>query len=278
MSRITKVFNQLHIDKRVALIPFITAGDPQPNITVPLMHTMVESGADLIELGIPFSDPMADGPIIQRASERALAHGITLHDCIKMVQEFRIQNTVTPVVLMGYLNPIESMGYEIFANSAAESGVDGVLIVDAPPEESSELLTSLRNQFIDPIYLLAPTSTEERIQRICNAASGFVYYVSIKGVTGASHLDIAAVENRLHTIRKFTRLPLGVGFGIHDSATAARLAQIADAVIVGSAIVKRIEELQTQPAAILTAIAKFLDSLRFALNTVTKPNPITILL
>lgn len=266
MSRISNVFDQLHDKNRVALIPFITVGDPQLNVTVPLMHAMVAAGADIIELGIPFSDPMADGPVIQRASERALANGITLHDCIDTVQKFRVHNLVTPIVLMGYLNPIESMGYTRFATQAAAAGVDGVLVVDAPPEEAQELLSILRIQHLDPIYLLAPTSTKERIQNICHAASGFVYYVSIKGVTGASHLDIAEVQQRLQLIRKSTNLPLGVGFGIHDPVTAALMAKIADAVIVGSAIVRRIEELQHQPTEIPAVIGNFLSSLRIACN------------
>lgn len=266
MSRISNVFNELHDKNRVALIPFITVGDPQLNVTVPLMHAMVAAGADIIELGVPFSDPMADGPVIQRASERAIANGITLHDCIATVQKFRVHNLVTPIVLMGYLNPIEIMGYTTFATQAAAAGVDGVLVVDAPPEEAQELLSALRNQFVDLIYLLAPTSTEARIKLICNVASGFVYYVSIKGVTGASHLDVAAVREKLQIIREVTSLPVGVGFGINDPETASRMAQIADAVIVGSAIVRRIEELQHQPAEIPAAIGNFLSSLRIACN------------
>lgn len=267
MNRITHVFSSLRMQGKVALIPFVTAGDPQPTVTVPLLHAMVAAGADLLELGIPFSDPMADGPVIQRSSERALANGITLHDCLNMVRVFREQNSNTPIILMGYLNPIEAMGYQQFARQAGESGVDGVLIVDVPPEESADLLTALHSHAIAPIYLLAPTSTPERIQRICATASGFVYYVSIKGITGASHLDIATVKERLAMIRTITKLPLGVGFGIHNAENAASMAEIADAVIIGSAIVKRIEALQDQPVAILAAITQFLTSLRTAIDT-----------
>ncbi len=206
MSRIEGVFSALHERGKTALIPFVTAGDPNPEATVPLLHAMVDAGADLIELGIPFSDPMADGPVIQRASERALKHGVSLSDCLEMVSQFRQRDQQTPIVFMGYLNPIEVMGYAAFAARAQAAGVDGILIVDAPPEASSELLAALRAQAIDPIYLLAPTSTAERIRMICNTASGFVYYVSIKGVTGASHLDVPAVAEKLDAIRRVTNL------------------------------------------------------------------------
>lgn len=269
MNRITHTFNELRNKNRVALIPFITAGDPQRHITVPLLHAMVAAGADLLELGVPFSDPMADGRVIQRSSERALTNGVSLRDCIDMVRVFREHNATTPVILMGYLNPIEAIGYESFAQQAALAGVDGVLVVDAPPEESDELLQALRDQNLDPIYLLAPTTTDERIQRICNAASGFVYYVAIKGVTGAAHLDTAAVFDRLKIIRKFTQLPLGVGFGINDPETASRMASVADAVIVGSAVVRRIEERRFEPLTIADAVAQFLSTLRQALNLST---------
>jgi len=270
MSRIEGLFTRLRDRGRTALVPFVTAGDPQRSVTLPLMHAMVEAGADLIELGVPFSDPMADGPVIQRASERALANGMTLGTCLELVRAFRERDPATPVVLMGYLNPIEVMGYPTFARHAAAAGVDGVLVVDAPPEEGEELLAALRAQAIDPIYLLAPTSTPERIRRICAAASGFVYYVSIKGVTGAGHLDVAEVRGRLDAIRRMTHLPLGVGFGIQDAATAARMAEGADAVIVGSALVSRIEALRERPAAIPGEIAGFLRGLRAALDAVQK--------
>lgn len=268
MSRIASVFAQLRAQGRTALIPFVTAGEPQLSVTVPLLHAMVAAGANLLELGIPFSDPMADGPVIQRSSERALANGVTLRDCLGMVRTFREQDAATPVILMGYLNPIEAIGYTAFAMQAEAAGVDGVLVVDAPPEEGAELVAALRHHAIDPIYLLAPTSTPERIQRICAAANGFVYYVSIKGITEATHLDIRAVRERLATIRNFTQLPLGVGFGINDPETAALMAQVADAVIVGSAIVRRMEAMIAQPAAIPEAIAQFIGDIRTAINAV----------
>jgi tryptophan synthase alpha chain len=270
MSRISKCFADLHAKGRTALVPFITAGDPQPGVTVPLMQAMVEAGADIVELGVPFSDPMADGPVIQRASERALAHHVRLSDCLDMVSRFRERDGDTPVVLMGYLNPVEVMGYEAFARRAAEVGVDGVLLVDVPPEEGHELLQALRGRELDLIYLLAPTSTDERIRRICASASGFVYYVAVKGVTGAGHLDTAAVAAKLDRIRRVTRLPLGVGFGIKDAATAAQMAGIANAVIVGSAIVSRIEQLRERPEAIAGEIGSFLKGLREAMDEVKK--------
>ncbi len=270
MSRIKGVFEQLHRAGRTALIPFVTAGDPKPQVTVPLMHAMVEAGADLIELGIPFSDPMADGPVIQRASERALENGVSLSDCMEMVREFRRTDAKTPVVFMGYLNPIEVMGYAAFAARAAEAGVDGVLVVDAPPEEGHDLLEAMRSHAIDPIYLLAPTSTPQLIRSICDSASGFVYYVSIKGVTGAANLDVEAVGEKLDQIRRMSNLPLGVGFGIKDAETAAAMAHLANAVIVGSAVVGRVEQLKDRPEAIPEAVAGFLRGLRQAMDQVKK--------
>ncbi len=268
MSRIAACFEQLKARRRVALIPFVTAGDPEPSVTVPLMHAMVEAGADLIELGVPFSDPMADGPVIQRSSERALEHRVSLRDVLAMVGEFRKQNRETPVVLMGYLNPVEVMGYQAFATAAAEAGVDGVLTVDLPPEEAEGLLPALREREIDPIFLLAPTSTEERIRRICNAASGFVYYVSVKGITGAGNLAIDEVSEKVAAIRKVTELPVGVGFGIKDEGSARAVARVSDAVIVGSAIVTRMEKLASRPDAIGAEVGGFLASLRQAIDTI----------
>jgi tryptophan synthase alpha chain len=209
MSRIAEKFSQLKAQGRKALIPFITAGDPIPQITVDLMHELVSAGADIIELGVPFSDPMAEGPVIQRACERALEYHVSLSDVMNMVARFREIDSETPVVLMGYLNPIEIMGYESFAEHAADAGVDGVLVVDIPPEEGGALLQALRTKELDQIYLIAPTSTPERIQRICDASGGFVYYVSLKGVTGASHIDLATVEAKLQAIRANTELPVG---------------------------------------------------------------------
>ena len=266
MSRIADKFARLKGEGRKALIPFITAGDPIPDITVDLMHDLVSAGADIIELGVPFSDPMADGPVIQRASERALEYGVSLSDVIKMVSRFREVDSETPVVLMGYLNPVEIMGYQVFADRAAEAGVDGVLIVDIPPEEGSELLQTLREKALDQIYLVAPTSTPERIQRICDSAGGFVYYVSVKGVTGASHLDLDAVEDKLQEIRTHTGLPVGVGFGIKNAETAAAVSRLADAVVVGSALVSRVEALSGEPEKIGAALREVLSAMRLAMD------------
>jgi tryptophan synthase alpha chain len=266
MSRIPARFADLATRGRTALIPFVTAGDPDLATTVPLMHAMVAAGADLIELGVPFSDPMADGPIIQRASERALAHHTRLRDVLDLVRQFRGQDATTPIILMGYLNPVETMGYAAFAEAASAAGVDGILLVDAPPEESGELVAILRQAGIDLVYLLAPTSDEDRIRKIGAVASGFVYYVAVKGVTGAGHLDLGDVEARLTKIRRLIDLPVGVGFGIKDAETAARVARMGDAVIVGSAIVGRIEALAMKPAEIPAAIGDFLAGLRAAID------------
>jgi tryptophan synthase alpha chain len=252
---------------RKALIPFITAGDPIPEITVDLMHDLVSAGADIIELGVPFSDPMAEGPVIQRACERALEYHVSLSDVMNMVARFREIDSDTPVVLMGYLNPIEIMGYDSFAERAADAGVDGVLVVDIPPEEGSALLRALRDKELDQIYLIAPTSTPERIQRICDASGGFVYYVSLKGVTGASHLDLAMVEEKLQAIRASTGLPVGVGFGIKNAEAAAAISRVADAVVVGSALVSRVEALAAEPEKIGAALREVLAAMRHAMDT-----------
>jgi len=270
MSRIAGMFARLRNEGRTALIPFVTAGDPSSEVTVPLMLRMVAAGADLIELGVPFSDPIADGPVIQRATERALARGVTLHDVLEIVRRFRAQDGDTPVVLMGYLNPIEVMGYETFAAAARDAGVDGALVVDVPPEEGQELVTALRAQELDLVYLLAPTSDAERIERIGAVASGFVYYVSVKGVTGAGHLDVDAVAAKLAEIRARIELPVGVGFGIKDGRDAARVATVADAVIVGSAIVRRIEELGDTPELVPERIGAFVGELRAAIEAAVK--------
>lgn len=242
MSRIKSAFERLNAEGRKALIPFITAGDPSAELTLPLMHTLVEAGADVIELGVPFSDPMADGPTIQRASERALAKGMTLRKVLQLVVEFRKTDEKTPVVLMGYANPIEAMGQEKFAAAAAAAGVDGVLVVDYPPEEALSFGAAMKANGMDPIFLLAPTSTAERIAQVAEIASGYVYYVSLAGVTGSGALNVEAVAERLPQIREKTGLPVGVGFGIRDAATAARIAAIADAVVVGSRIIEEIEQ------------------------------------
>lgn len=242
MSKIQATFERLQAQGRRALIPFITAGDPDAALTLPLMHTLVEAGADIIELGVPFSDPMADGPTIQRASERALAKGMNLKKVLAIVTDFRKTDAQTPVVLMGYANPIEAMGVERFGAAAQEAGVDGVLVVDYPPEESAEFSAAMKRRALDPIFLLAPTSTEDRIAGTAKLASGYVYYVSLKGVTGSAALDVDAVAARLPAIREKTGLPVGVGFGIRDAETAGRIARIADAVVIGSRIIEEIEK------------------------------------
>jgi len=266
MSRIEHCFATLQAGQRKALIPFVTAGDPRPELTVPLMHAMKAAGADIIELGVPFSDPMADGPVIQRASERALRHHVSLRQVLDMVAEFRAQDPDTPLVLMGYLNPIEVMGYEAFARAAQEAGVDGVLTVDMPPEEATGYVAALQAAEIDPVFLLAPTSTEERLRVISAMARGFVYYVSLKGVTGAATLDVAAVAARLEQIRAITDMPIGVGFGIKDAATAARIARIADAVVVGSALVRIIEAATGDEDRIRREVAALLAEMRQAID------------
>lgn len=266
MSRINACFEKLKADGRKALIPYVTAGDSDPKVTVPLMHAMVKAGADIIELGVPFSDPMADGPVIQRAAERALEHHTSLHDVLAMVVEFRQQDSDTPVVLMGYLNPVEVMGYAVFAEAAAKAGVDGALTVDLPPEEAAELVTALKSQQLDPIFLLAPTSDDTRIKLICDAASGYVYYVAVKGVTGAGNLDVQSVSDKLDQIRKHTALPVGVGFGIKDAESAAAVGAVADAVVVGSALVQKVEQAAGQHDRINTEIADLLAQMRAGMD------------
>jgi len=266
MSRIAQRFSDLKANGRKALIPFVTAGDPNPNVTVPLLHAMVEAGADLLELGVPFSDPMAEGPVIQKACERALVHNTSLYDVLAMVKQFRQSDADTPVVLMGYMNPVEIMGYESFAKAAVEAGVDGLLTVDMPPEEAGDLVAALAEASIDPIFLLAPTTVDERIAKICADASGFVYYVSLKGVTGAANLDVAAVEHKVEQIRRHTDLPIGVGFGIRDAETAQRVSAVADAVVVGSAVVNRVAENADQPDKINEAVCSLLREMRQAMD------------
>ncbi|HJV05775.1 MAG TPA: tryptophan synthase subunit alpha [Chromobacteriaceae bacterium] len=239
MSRIANCFAALNGKK--ALIPFITAGDPQPAVTVELMHGLVDGGADIIELGVPFSDPMADGPVIQRASERALAHRVGLKNVLEMVAEFRQRNGTTPVVLMGYLNPVCAMGYTRFAEQAKAAGVDGVLTVDCPPEEAPELSAALTGAGLDPVFLIAPTTPLERVKEIARHARGYVYYVSLKGVTGAGNLDIDDVARKIAALREYIQVPIGVGFGIRDGATAKAISVTADAVVVGSRLVQEIE-------------------------------------
>lgn len=268
MSRLATRFAQLKQQGRVALIPYITAGDPQPTVTVPLLHALVAAGADVLELGVPFSDPMADGPVIQQAAERALKHHVSLHNVLDMVHEFRAKDSSTPVVLMGYLNPIEVFGYPAFAKAAATAGVDGALTVDLPPEEADEFVATLRAHGLDPIFLLAPTSDAGRIQRILGVASGFVYYVSLRGVTGAAHLDLTEVRSKVNTIKQQTALPVGVGFGIGSPEAAAQVAAFADAVVVGSALVQRVAALAATPDKIPAQAAAFIGSLRAAIDRV----------
>ena len=241
MSRLAAKFEALSKAGRKALIPFITAGDPKPDFTVPMMHALVKAGADVIELGVPFSDPMADGPVIQRASERALVHKMSLRKVLALVMEFRKTDQQTPVVLMGYVNPIEAMGYEDFANAAQRADIDGVLTVDLPPEEAEENVSLLKARGIDPIFLLAPNSSDERIQKMGAAGSGYLYYVSLKGVTGAGNLNTADVEAKLKQIKANTRLPVGIGFGVKDAETAKTVAALGDGVVIGSALISKIE-------------------------------------
>lgn len=242
MSRIKGCFAQLKKENKNALIPYVAAGDPNPEITLDLMHAMVESGADIIELGVPFSDPMADGPVIQKASERALIYGTSLTDVLAIIKSFREINNDTPVVLMGYLNPIEIMGYDVFAKAAQDAGVDGILTVDIPPEEAKDYIPELKSCDLDPIFLLSPTTTKERMKLICQYASGFIYYVAVKGVTGTSALDTDEVARRLEIIKEVTDLPVGVGFGIKNADTAVAIGQVAEGVVVGSALVTLIEQ------------------------------------
>jgi len=274
VSRIAATFGALREQGRRALIPYVTAGDPRPGITVPLMHAMVEAGADIVELGVPFSDPMADGPVIQAATERALAHHVSLRDVLAMVAEFRRRDDRTPVVLMGYLNPVEVMGYAAFARAAAEAGVDGVLTVDLPPEEGDDLFHRLREQGLDPVLLIAPTSDRERIERICAVASGFVYYVSLKGVTGAATLDVEAVARRMDEVRAVTALPVGVGFGIRDAESAARIGAVADGVVVGSAVVSRVAAAVDRPDTIPAEVSSLLRGMRDALDALPAAAPV----
>lgn len=267
MSRITATFRALNQNNRKALIPFITGGDPEPTMTVLLMHELVNVGADIIELGVPFSDPMADGPAIQRSYERALKCHIGLKDVLEMVAEFRKTNTVTPVILMGYANPVEAMGYQNFAVKAEESGVDAVLTVDYPPEECEEWLKCLKQKKIDAIFLLSPTTPELRVKQVAKKAQGFVYYVSLKGVTGAGHFDLKQVADKLTYLRSYISIPIGVGFGIHDSATARAVAELADAVVVGSRIIEEIEK--SDKDKVLMNVSNLVKSLRKAIDEVS---------
>lgn len=242
MSRIKQCFENLEKTGKKALIPYITAGDPSPDYTVTMMNALVEAGADIIEIGMPFSDPMADGPVIQLACERSLAAGTSAKKVLRIIADFRDTNKVTPVVLMGYLNPIEFFGYQAFSDAAKEAGVDGILLVDLTPEEATDVVECFQDNEIDLIYLLSPTTTPERAKKICDLASGYVYYVSVKGVTGSAELDVDSVKKHVDSLRTITALPIGVGFGIRDAKTAAAVSKCADGVIVGSVLVNAIAE------------------------------------
>lgn len=269
MSRLDDCFKTLKKAGKKALIPFVTAGDPDADFTLSCMHAMVKAGADIIELGVPFSDPMADGPVIQKASERALKGGMTLRGVIALVKRFRQQDAQTPVVLMGYLNPIEFMGYEAFAASAAEAGVDGVLTVDIPPEESAELVVAYEKQGIAPIFLLAPTNHPHRIKKVVALAKGYIYYVSLKGVTGTGSFDLDDVANKIEEIKQFTSLPLAVGFGVKNADLAANIAKIGDAVVVGSALIDCITANADDHEQAKAAISSLLNDMRKGMDAVS---------
>lgn len=274
MNRIKDRFTSMRERRRKGLIPFVTAGDPNSRVTVPLMRALVSAGADILELGVPFSDPMADGPVIQRSSERALVQNTTLGTVLDLVREFRKDDFETPVVLMGYVSPFETMGFDIFAEAAAEAGVDGVIAVDLPPEEAEGLRPLLRANDIDLIFLIAPNSDEERIAQACGVASGFIYFVSLKGVTGASHLDVQLVAEKVAEIKNATDLPVGVGFGIHDGEMAAKVAAVCDAVVVGSALVNEMENLADRPDEIPAAVSTLIESMRHAIDDeLSRPHP-----
>ena len=266
MSRIQECFQALRAEGRKALIPYITAGDPDPAMMLPLMHELVAAGVDVIELGVPFSDPMADGPTIQLAMERALRHKVGLRDVLEMVRAFRETNQTTPVALMGYLNPIEHMGYETFAREAAAAGLDGILIVDLPPEEAESVTPVFRQHGIDSIFLLAPTTTMARARKICEQASGYVYYVSLKGVTGSAALNVTEVAEKLEQLRSVTDLPIGVGFGIRDGASAAAVASVADGVVVGSVLVDQIAAHLGEPEQARAGITAIIRDMRAAMD------------
>lgn len=267
MSRLASRFASLRAANKTALIPYITAGDPHPGATVGIMHALVKAGANVIELGVPFSDPMADGPTIQDACERALAHGTSLRDVLDMVRVFRQQDLDTPVVLMGYLNPIDRIGVKAFAEQARDAGVDGVLPVDLSAEEAPDVLPDLNAAQLDSICLIAPTTSDERMGRICAHTSGFVYYVSFKGVTGADRIDVDALTEQVGRVRHHTDLPVAVGFGVRTPEIAAAVSQVADAVVVGSALVKLIGRHADDESQMLAAVAEELGAMRGAMDT-----------
>lgn len=265
MSRIDATFAALKRQGRKALIPYVTAGDPFADATPEIMQAMAQVGADVIELGVPFSDPMADGPVIQKASERALARGVGMSQVLEIVRQFRSHNSATPVVLMGYANPVERYGIDRFVADAANAGVDGVLVVDYPPEECAEFAHKLKAKALDPIFLLAPTSTDERMHQVARLASGYVYYVSLRGVTGAAHLDIAGVASMVPRIKAHVQVPVGVGFGIRDAASAQAVAEVSDAVVIGTALVQLLET--RSRADVAGTAAEFVAGIRKALDS-----------
>lgn len=267
MSRLDDCFNRLESSNKKALVPFITAGDPHEAFTLSCMHSMVKAGASIIELGVPFSDPMADGPVIQRASERALTAGMSLKGVLRIVKAFRESDNSTPVVLMGYLNPIEFMGYESFASEAAKAGVDGVLTVDIPPEESADLNKAYQKHGISPIFLLSPTSTEERIKKVAAVADGYIYYVSLKGVTGAANIEFDEIRQKVATIKKHTQIPVAIGFGVKTPDIAANIAKIGDAVVVGSALINCITDNTGDDIRAEEAVFELLESMRTVMDT-----------
>ncbi len=268
MSRIQQRVAEAKANGKKLLVAYIVNGDPQPEVTLPTMHEMVAKGVDVIELGVPFSDPMAEGPVIQKGHERALVHNTSLKGSLELVKEFRKTNSTTPIVLMGYANPVERFGYKAFAVAAAEAGVDGLLTVDLPPEEVVVLKDALDAVGLDNIFLLAPTTTVTRAQKIAEHASGFLYYVSLKGVTGAGHLDVGDVKSKLAAFGQLTDLPVCVGFGIKDPATAKAVAQLADGVVVGSVLVEKMGSLEGQPAAVIaSAVGEIIGGMRAAIDS-----------
>lgn len=268
-ERISKTFARLQQQGKKALSPYITAGDPQPEVTVDMLHALVEAGADIIELGVPFSDPMAEGPVIQHAMERALSHGVTLNDVFNMVEEFRRSNNDTPIILMGYANPIETMGYQAFAEHASKVGIDGTIIVDLPPEESEALQALWNKNDLDAIYLCSPTTSDERMALINKLASGYLYYVSLKGVTGASSLDVSSVSDAYQQRKAQVSLPLMVGFGIKTAKNAAGIASFADGVVVGAGLVSRMAECIDDKAKLLQYAPQLIAEMRIAMDNQT---------
>ena len=266
MSRIQKTFERLHQENKKGLIPFIAAGYPQKGWTVALMHTLVSAGADIIEIGIPFSDPMADGQAIQKAYEHALKNGTNLTRILEEISEFRKSNNTTPVVLMGYANPIERMGTEAFVQSAQQAGVDGVLVVDYPPEECLEFTAQLRAKNLDQIFLLSPTSSNKRIEHVAQSGSGYIYYVSLKGVTGAAHIDVDEVKEKIHHITQHSHLPIAIGFGIRDAQTAAAVSKLADAIVIGSRLMQILDEQQHDLLKAQQCLATFIHDIQIELK------------